>query len=270
MKSLRYINPSDPVWTVRAYVGGSSAINFGVPVKLDVNAAGMTAAINSQVPYVIQCTSESDDGIMGIIYPCKDVKYAQNSSTSQWYATAGQMVEVVVQGVCYAMAGGAINTTTAVYGPYVSAGATGVVACPSANSYCIGKIMIENASYDSATDSEVLLYVERAVIPALPAAQTQVASGDGAITITNGTVVITKSASAASLTLAAPAAGDNYKIIRIVSTTAKAHQITFASGKINGGANTTLTLGGAIGDAATIIAYGTVYYTISAINATVA
>lgn len=270
MKTLKYINPNDPVWTVRAYVGGASAINFGVPVKLDVNAAGMTAAINAQVPYVIQCTSESDDGIMGIIYPCKDVKYAQNSSTSQWYAAAGQMVEVVVQGVCYAMAGGAINTTTADYGPLVSAGATGVVACPSANSYCIGKIMIENASYDSATDSEVLLYVERAVIPALPAAQTQVANVDGAITITNGTLIVTKAAAAAALTLAAPAAGDNYKILKIVSTTAKAHQITFGAGKINGGANTTLTLGGAIGDAATILAYGTVWYTLSTINATVA
>lgn len=269
MKSLRYINPNDPVWTVRAYVGGASAINFGVPVKLDVNAAGMTAAINAQVPYVIQCTSESDDGIMGIIHPCKDVKYAQNSSTSEWYAAAGQMVEIVVQGVCYAKVGGAINTTTAVYGPLVSAGATGVVACPSANSYSIGKILIENASYDSATDSEVLLYVERAVIPALPAAQTQVANVDGAITITNGTLIVTK-ALAAALTLAAPVAGDNYKIIKIISTTAAAHQITFGAGKINGGANTTLTLGGAIGDGAVILAYGTVWYTLSTRNATVA
>ena len=56
----------------------------------------------------------------------------------------------------------------------------------------------------------------------------------------------------------------------IVSTTAKAHQITYAAGKINGGANTTLTLGGAIGDAATIIAYGTVWYTLALINGTVA
>ena len=113
------------------------------------------------------------------------------------------------------------------------------------------------------------MYVERSVIPALTALQTEVVKDDGAISITNGTVIITK-ADAAALTLDAPAAGDNYKILRIVSTTAKAHQITFAAGKINGGTNTTLTLGGAIGDAATIIAYGTVWYTLALINGTVA
>jgi len=116
-----------------------------------------------------------------------------------------------------------------------------------------------------------LMYVERSVIPALPALQTQVVDKDSAISITNGTVIITKAAAAAALTLDAPAAGDNYKILRIVSTTAKAHKITFAEGKINGGTNTKLTLtGNAIGDAATIVAYGTVWYTLALINGTVA
>ena len=270
MKNLWYPNPSDQTIRIRAYVGGASAINFGVPVKLDTNAAGMTAGINSQIPYIIQCTSETDAGVLGIITPCSHITYNKNSSTNHWYAAAGDLVEVVLQGVCRVVIGDAINTTTAVYGAIVSAGANGVVACPAANSYTIGKLLIHNASYAYASDHEALMYVERSVIPALPALQTQVVNVDGAITITNGEVIITKAADAAAITLAAPAAGDNYKIIRIVSTTAKAHQITFAAGKINGGANTTLTLGGAIGDAATIIAYGTVWYTLSTINGTVA
>ena len=78
MKNLWYPNPTDKVIKIRAYVGGSSAINFGVPVKLDTNAAGMTAGINSQIPYVIQCTSESDSGIIGIICPCDNITYNKN------------------------------------------------------------------------------------------------------------------------------------------------------------------------------------------------
>lgn len=270
MKNLWYPNPSDQTIRIRAYVGGSSAINFGVPVKLDTNAAGMSAGINSQIPYVIQCTSETDAGVLGIITPCSHITYNKSTSTNHWYAAAGDLVEVVLQGVCRVVIGDAINTTTAVYGPLVSAGANGVVACPTTNSYTIGKLLIHNASYAYGFDHEALMYVERSVIPALTALQTQVVDDDGAISITNGTVIITK-ADAAALTLAAPAAGDNYKILKIVSTTAKAHQITFGAGKINGGAtNTTLTLGGAIGDAATIIAYGTVWYTLALINGTVA
>lgn len=270
MKNLEYPNPSDQTIRIRAYVGGASAINFGVPVKLDTNVAGMSAGINAQIPYVIQCTSETDAGVLGIITPCSHITYNKSTSTNHWYAAVGDLVEVVVQGVCRVVIGDAINTTTAVYGAIVSAGTNGVVACPAANSYTIGKLLIHNASYAYGFDHEALMYVERSVIPALPALQTQVVNDDGAITITNGEVIITKAADAAAITLAAPAAGDNYKIIRIVSTTAKAHQITFAAGKINGGANTTLTLGGAIGDAATIIAYGTVWYTLALINGTVA
>jgi len=273
MKNLWYTNPTDKVIKIRAYVGGSSAINFGVPVKLDTNAAGMTAGINSQIPYVIQCTSETDAGVLGIITPCSHITYNKSTSTNHWYAAVGDLVEVVVQGVCRVVIGDAINTTTAVYGPLVSAGTNGVVASPSANSYTIGKLLIHNAGYAYASDHEAYIYVERSVIPAppaAPAAQTQIASLDGAISITNGTVIITKADDAAALTLADPAVGDNYKILKIVSTTAKAHQITFAAGKINGGTNTKLTLGGAIGDAATIIAFGTVWYTLSTINCTVA
>jgi len=272
MKNLWYPNPSDQTIRIRAYVGGASAINFGVPVKLDTNAAGMTAGINAQIPYVIQCTSESDAGVLGIITPCSHITYNKSTSTNHWYAAAGDLVEVVVQGVCRVVIGEAINTTTAVYGPLVSAGANGVVACPATNSYTIGKLLIHNASYAYNFDHEAYMYVERSVIPApptLPAEQTQVADKDGAISITNGTVIITK-ADVAELTLAAPAAGDNYKILKIVSTTAKAHKITFGTGEINGGTYTTLTLGAAIGNAAIIIAYGTVWYTLALINGTVA
>ena len=70
MKNLWYPNPSAKSHQNKGLCWETSAINFGVPVKLDTNAAGMTAAINSQVPYIIQCTSETDAGVLGIITPC--------------------------------------------------------------------------------------------------------------------------------------------------------------------------------------------------------
>src|SRR5574337_2027987 len=58
------------------------------------------------------------------------------------------------------------------------------------------------------------------------------AAADGAVEISGGTVVITK-ASAAALTLAAPAAGtDDGKIIRFISNTAAAHTVTTPANKI--------------------------------------
>lgn len=95
-------------------------------------------------------------------------------------------------------------------------------------------------------------------------------SGDGAITVAPQTAALTKG-TAGAYTLAAPTATthDGY-IIRLFSTTAAAHVVTFASGKINGGSNVTITLGGAIGDGATLVAYNGVWWTTAKINATVA
>lgn len=99
-----------------------------------------------------------------------------------------------------------------------------------------------------------------------------VASANGAITIAPSTVFITK-ATAAALTIAAPTptTHDGY-IIRIVSTTAAAHTITATTIGFNAAdaAGDVATLGGAIGDGLTIIAYQGEWYVLNAVNATIA
>jgi hypothetical protein len=87
---------------------------------------------------------------------------------------------------------------------------------------------------------------------------------DGAITAACGTIYITKASALGSSTLATPTtpAQDGYTL-RIVSTTAYAHAVSVASGKVNGGSNTTITFtSAAIGDSVTLQAIGGVWYVI--------
>ncbi len=87
-----------------------------------------------------------------------------------------------------------------------------------------------------------------------------VASADGAITIQNSTVIVTKG-TAAALTLAAPTATTHDGVeITVLSVTAAAHTVTAPSNKING-ASAVGTLGGAKGDGMTLVAYQGVWYT---------
>ena len=283
MKNLWYPNPSDQTIRIRAYVGGASAINFGVPVKLDTNVAGMSAGINAQIPYVIQCTSGTDAGVLGIICPCDNITYNKNTSTNHWYAAAGDLVEVVLQGVCRVVIGDAIDTTSAVYGPLVSAGTNGVVACPSGNSYTIGKLLIHNASYAYGFDHEALMYVERNVISALPAldltdymtkalATIQTLTDDDAITIPTQmrkTCILDK-ATAIAATLADPAAGDEGKEITIISKTAAKHTVTFTTGLLGLDASGDVaTFGGAILDSITVRAQSSVWVPVAVNNVTI-
>lgn len=93
------------------------------------------------------------------------------------------------------------------------------------------------------------------------------ASADGAVTAKQGYVMITKSASAAALTLASPVSGsqksggDDGKELTFVSTTAQAHTVTCTAG-FGGGttARDVATFGGAINDGFKIVAYGGVWY----------
>ena len=90
--------------------------------------------------------------------------------------------------------------------------------------------------------------------------KTAVASADGAITIQNSTVIVTKG-TAAALTLAAPTATTHDGVeITVISTTAAAHTVTAPSNKING-ATAVATFGAAIGNAVTLVAYQGVWYT---------
>lgn len=87
---------------------------------------------------------------------------------------------------------------------------------------------------------------------------------DGAISSAPGTIVITKGSALGSSTLATPTTTthDGY-ILRIVSSTAYAHVISCASGKVNGGTTTTITFtSAAIGDSVTLVAYQGTWYVI--------
>lgn len=98
----------------------------------------------------------------------------------------------------------------------------------------------------------------------------QVASGDGAITIKSGVVVITKG-SAAALTLAAPTASDDDgKILVIDSTTAAAHTVTLAGGLRGAGSGADVgTFGAAIGNGIMLYAYNGAWYPVPGTNTNV-
>lgn len=105
----------------------------------------------------------------------------------------------------------------------------------------------------------------------LPRSQT--ASADGAITIQNGVVLITK-ASAAALTLAAPSTDQNGTRIDIVSTTAYAHTVTAPSAIIHwgdsGGADDVATFAAYAGAAISLIANAGLWHVVSRNNVTLA
>lgn len=97
----------------------------------------------------------------------------------------------------------------------------------------------------------------------------QVLSANGAITIKEGLVLITKG-TAAAITLAAPTAGaDDGCQLRIRSTTAAAHTVTNTTPGFNNGstASDVATFAGAIGDGFTIEAYNGIWYVTNVGNA---
>lgn len=94
---------------------------------------------------------------------------------------------------------------------------------------------------------------------------TQVLAADGAISVKESVVYITKG-SAATVTIPDPTLQDNGMMVHIVSTTAAAHTV---AGTINGSAQTG-TFGAAIGNGFTLVAYGGGWYVLSNINVTIA
>ena len=99
----------------------------------------------------------------------------------------------------------------------------------------------------------------------------QIASADGAITITDGIVYITKG-TAAALTLAAPPTDLSGTELVIISTTAAAHTVTNTSPGFNGGstASDVGTFGGAIGDGIVLTPYNGVWHVVTKTNVTLA
>ena len=102
----------------------------------------------------------------------------------------------------------------------------------------------------------------------------EVCSADGAIASLHGIVKITKSASAAALTLAAPIdVTDDGKYINVLSTTAKAHVITATGLIMNGTAGSPLnsiTFAAYPGAGVTLMAMGGYWYAIANRACTVA
>lgn len=87
-------------------------------------------------------------------------------------------------------------------------------------------------------------------------------TGDGAITIATGTVILSKG-TAAAITLAAPSSQDGTKIA-IISNSNAAHVITFPSAICfdgTTGGNTTITFAAFKGAAVTLIAVGVTWLT---------
>lgn len=97
----------------------------------------------------------------------------------------------------------------------------------------------------------------------------QAITGDGAITIQNAYVVLSKG-SAAAITLAAPTSGTHDGIvIEVISLTAFAHVITSGVDGFNAkGSSGTLTFGGAVGDSVRLRANGGHWYVVGKVNVT--
>lgn len=99
----------------------------------------------------------------------------------------------------------------------------------------------------------------------------QAITGDGAITIQTGMVVLSKG-SAAAITIAAPTAGDHDGIeITVVTLTAQAHVITQGTVGFNAkGSSGTVTFTAAIGNAVVLRAYNGNWYAVVKTGVTVA
>lgn len=96
----------------------------------------------------------------------------------------------------------------------------------------------------------------------------QVISADGAITISAGVVFVTK-ADVCAITIDNPPTNMTGAELKIVSTTANAHTVTYTAGF--GGGTTSrdvATWGGAINDGMVIVAYNGVWYVSSTRNVT--
>lgn len=104
----------------------------------------------------------------------------------------------------------------------------------------------------------------------LDAAQTIIA--DGPITIKNGVVILAKTGGGAlAVTLAAPAAGDNYKKLYIFNGDASNSTVTAAGGFGGAGAaEDVATFTGSLADSLILMAYNTKWHIIGAHQVTTA
>jgi hypothetical protein len=96
-----------------------------------------------------------------------------------------------------------------------------------------------------------------------PLEATQTLTGDGAITIKNGTVILNKG-SAITATLANPTnVTDDFKELQIISITAQAHTVAVTGGYGNGGSGKVKsTFGTVVGNNMRLVAFGGYWYVV--------
>lgn len=118
-----------------AIIGGTANVPLYRGAKLDTNSGGVTAATNSDIPRVLECTTSTDLTYQGIIYPVdQDEVYLYNATDDNWYAQPGQKVFIMGEGSrCQVeiKAGATINPTTAGWKTLLSCGDGGFVATPT-------------------------------------------------------------------------------------------------------------------------------------------
>lgn len=136
------------------------------------------------------------------------------------------------------------------------------------NGVAVGSVEITSAGVEigavTVTDAGLVGGVQ------LPTQVISVA-GPTAITLKSGLVLLTRSGGAAAATLAAPAAGDNGKILHILATTAQAHTVTIANGLSGAGAAADVgTFGGAVADRVSLVAYDGKWFPLLNTNVTFA
>lgn len=98
-----------------------------------------------------------------------------------------------------------------------------------------------------------------------------VQAADGALTIQNSTVVVTKG-SACAMTLGTPTTAQNGIVMTVISSTAQAHTLTCATigfNAANAGGDVG-TFSGAVGDGISFIAYGGEWLVLNNIGVTLA
>lgn len=151
---------------------------------------------------------------------------------------------------------------------------TGRAAAAGVSLAAISSGTNENVTIDAKGSGTVTINGTATGATIIPAGRVtpsvQTISGDGAITIQSGVVLLTKG-SAAAITLAAPSSQDG-TVIEITSTTDFAHVVTVTGGLWDGTAttNTTITFPVVAGGAARIIAFGTDWYVLSNQGTTIA
>lgn len=156
-----------------------------------------------------------------------------------------------------------INAGEAVVTPLIDDGDAGVTVTSANQTHAAPTVTIPDIG--DAADSFVMndtaaTLTNKTINGGKLTRNVQTISGDGAITIQSGIVLLTKG-SIAAITLAAPSSQDGTEIT-ITSTTDFAHVVTVTGGMWDGTAttNTTVTFPVVAGGAVTLIAFGTDWY----------